>query len=95
MARPAEAVSPDDRNQICAVDKAFDPLTQLLSLRPEKQHRIAKCMQHAGYRPDLDRANCKMEALSGRSPFCYAPEDFWQRTGYRLEMLFRGGPASG
>ena len=55
--------------------------------------RMAGCMSGAGYRPDLDNASCKMAAVPRRDAYCYAPNDFWQRAGYRIEMLFRPGPA--
>jgi hypothetical protein len=53
---------------------------------------MANCMAKAGYRPDLDTSSCKMSALPRRDAFCYAPGDYWQRLGYRIEMLFRSGP---
>jgi hypothetical protein len=54
---------------------------------------MADCMSKAGYRPDLDTLSCKMAAVPRRDAFCDAPDSYWSRMGYRLEMLFRPGPA--
>lgn len=54
--------------------------------------RMTQCMDDAGYRTQFDSFDCRIAAVPRRSPYCYAPKDFFAGAGYWLESFFISGP---
>jgi hypothetical protein len=71
---------------------AQHPYRGLHSARDTVSTPVTTCMADRGYRIDFDSTDCQPIAWPRRSAYCYAPNGALARTGYRIEMLFRGAP---